>query len=244
MTNQKDRVFSDPQSGGEAFRFGPRVAACFDDMAERSIPLYRELQIAAVTLAQRAAQPETAIYDIGCSTGTTLVPLALATPFESTAIVGTDSSEHMLKRCREKLEMAGVAGRVRLLHSELEKTPLESASAVLMNYTLQFSKPESRAETIKRVHDALVPGGVLILAEKLRFDDPRTAELMENLYYDFKRRNGYSETEIEQKRKALEGVLVPFTREENIALLTGAGFQRIVPILQAYPFAAFAAFRS
>ncbi|MCB0346233.1 MAG: methyltransferase domain-containing protein [Bdellovibrionales bacterium] len=244
MTTREDKVFSDEESGSETFRFGPKVAACFDNMVERSIPLYWELQRAAVTLALRHAQPDTAIYDVGCSTGTTLVSLALGCPFKSTRIVGTDYSPDMLERCRAKLEMSGCSDRVELTNSAVEETTFERASVVMMNYTLQFSNPDSRSATVRRVFDALVPGGIFILAEKLKFEDKNTAALMETLYYDFKRRNGYSETEIEQKKRALDGFLVPFTRKQNEELLFGAGFTQVTQILQGYPFSVFLAQKS
>ncbi len=244
MTHRQDKVFSDADSGSSTFSFGPKVAACFDDMVERSIPLYWELQQTAVTLALRHAQPDTAMYDVGCSTGTTLVSLALGCPHNSTRIVGTDYSSDMLERCRQKLKMAGCGQRVELVNTSLEETNFERASVVMMNYTLQFSKPESRQDTVQRVFDSLVPGGIFILAEKLRFDDEKTARLMETLYYDFKRRNGYSETEIEQKKKALEGFLVPFSYDENINLLRSAGFKITTQIMQAYPFTVFLAERT
>ena len=43
-------------------------------------------------------------------------------------------------------------------------------------------------------------------------------------YYNYKRRNNYSELEISQKREALENVLVPYKLSENISLLRDKGF--------------------
>ena len=42
-----------------------------------------------------------------------------------------------------------------------------------------------------------------------------------NHYYEMKRRNGYSEIEIAQKREALENVLVPYRLEENTSCCCG-----------------------
>jgi len=41
-----------------------------------------------------------------------------------------------------------------------------------------------------------------------------------------KRRNGYSEMEIVQKREALENVLIPYRLEENKQLLRDTGFTK------------------
>ena len=42
-----------------------------------------------------------------------------------------------------------------------------------------------------------------------------------------KRRNGYSELEISQKREALENVLVPYRMSENRELLMRTGFREV-----------------
>ena len=46
------------------------------------------------------------------------------------------------------------------------------------------------------------------LSEKLAFPDQHQT-ILDTLYYDYKRANGYSELEISQKRTALENVLIP-----------------------------------
>jgi tRNA (cmo5U34)-methyltransferase len=45
------------------------------------------------------------------------------------------------------------------------------------------------------------------------------------LYYDFKKRSGYNELEITQKREALENVLIPYHYDENKKLLLDNGFK-------------------
>jgi tRNA (cmo5U34)-methyltransferase len=48
-----------------------------------------------------------------------------------------------------------------------------------------------------------------------------------DLYYGMKGRNGYTEEEINSKRIALEGVLVPVTASWNEQLLRDAGFSQV-----------------
>ena len=48
--------------------------------------------------------------------------------------------------------------------------------------------------------------GVLVLSEKIAFTDPQIDQHMIELHQDFKRSNGYTELEINQKRSALENV--------------------------------------
>jgi tRNA (cmo5U34)-methyltransferase len=58
-----------------------------------------------------------------------------------------------------------------------------------------------------------------------------------------KRRNGYSELEISQKREALENVLIPYRMEENRELLLEGGFRSVEEFFRWYNFVAFAAIK-
>ena len=55
-------------------------------------------------------------------------------------------------------------------------------------------------------------------------------------YYDQKRRNGYSEMEIVQKREALENVLIPYKLLENRELLLRTGFRYVDVFFKWYNF--------
>ena len=64
-----------------------------------------------------------------------------------------------------------------------------------------------------------------ILVEKVLGEDSLFNRLFIKYYYDLKRRNGYSDLEIAQKREALENVLVPYKLLENREMLIRAGFR-------------------
>jgi len=80
-----------------------------------------------------------------------------------------------------------------------------------MNFTLQFIPLEQREALLRRIAAAMQPGGILVLSEKIRFDDEHLQQLNTELHHAFKRANGYSDLEIAQKRTALETVLLPET---------------------------------
>ena len=65
------------------------------------------------------------------------------------------------------------------------------------------------------------------MIEKVTSEDTIFNRLFINHYYDYKRTAGYTETEITQKREALENVLIPYRMEENFDLLRGVGFRNI-----------------
>ena len=62
-----------------------------------------------------------------------------------------------------------------------------------------------------------------------------------DLYYGFKRRNGYSDLEIAEKRERLENVLVPYRIEDNLQLLTRNGFPVNDVVFRWYNWAGFLA---
>ncbi len=230
-----DRVFAEekPQS---AFKFGAETVRVFDDMVSRSVPYYEEMQRMTAELAGDFAQPDTRLYDLGCSTATTLAMLHY-TVDPSVQFVGVDNSPEMLQKAREKLDGLGIDRPVGLQLSDIEKMPpLHDASVVVMNLTLQFVRPLHRERLVKQIYDGMLDRGAFILIEKLTVSDGDLNRLFINHYYDLKRRNGYSELEISQKREALENVLIPYRLEENVELLKGAGFRSVEMFFRWYNF--------
>jgi tRNA (cmo5U34)-methyltransferase len=137
---QRDRVFQEPQAVAD-FTFGEKVASVFDDMLDRSVPFYQEIQRMITDFAADFAVDNTAIYDLGCSTGTTLLNLDAVVP-PGVQFVGVDSSEQMLKRCREKFEASSLHRSYDLVQADLNQgVPIRNASMVLMVLTLQFVRP-------------------------------------------------------------------------------------------------------
>jgi tRNA (cmo5U34)-methyltransferase len=53
-----------------------------------------------------------------------------------------------------------------------------------------------------------------------------------DVYYQMKRKNGYTDEQIEAKRISLQNVLVPLRASENIRLLKEAGFSVVEPFWQ------------
>jgi tRNA (cmo5U34)-methyltransferase len=242
----RDDLFARTARREGDFVFDESVAAVFDDMLERSVPFYAEQQAMIGELARRHWQPGTLVVDLGCSTGTTLV--SICTGLSDARAVGIDNSEPMLERARTAMAHARLEDRIDLVEADLQDgisdLDLAPASIVTICWTLQFLTPSRREALLQDVYDLLVPGGALVLAEKVVPPDAEAADLYTDLYYEFKRRNGYSQTEIARKREALEGVLVPVTIDRNLELLRSAGFESATTFFQWYPFAAFLAVKS
>jgi len=194
-----------------------------------------------VDLALHFAQKDSAIYDLGCSTGTLLRHLVKAIPkTKMIRFIGLDNSGPMLKKARGKLR--GHLERCELVEEDLESDfNLSDASIVIMNYTLQFIPPKRRTDMLKKIYKGLRPGGGLILIEKVRGESDGLNDLFIEQYHNYKRGQGYSKLEISKKREALENVLVPLKPGKNRDMLTGVGFRQVDVFFKWFNFAGFLA---
>lgn len=223
---KKDRLFARLTKKSKAFNFGKDTAEVFDDMLMRSVPFYAETQRMIVEIAKSFAQPKSNIYDLGCSTGVTLSGLTRSIQDETVRIIGIDNSQAMLSKARINLRKKGYLNRCVLQKGDLnENIKFNNASVVIMNLTLQFVRPLHRDSLITDIYRGLRKNGCLILIEKVLGENLIFNQAFINLYYDFKRRHGYSELEIAQKREALENVLIPYRIRENLLLLNRNGFK-------------------
>ena len=221
---KKDEVFREVETVAD-FTFGEKVASVFDDMLDRSVPFYQEIQRMIAEMATDFAVEGTNIYDLGCSTGNTLLNLDPLVG-KGVKFIGVDYSEEMLKRCRQKLADHGFRHEHELICADLNQgVCVQNASMVLMVLTLQFVRPLYRDTLIKAILQGLNENGCLILVEKVLGEDSVFNRLFIKYYYDMKKRHGYSEMEISKKREALENVLVPYKLMENREMLLRAGFR-------------------
>lgn len=233
----KDEVFKGDIEKASDFKFGANVAKVFDDMVNRSVPYYEEIQRMMAELAADHAREETFVYDLGCSTGTTMIGMdTMVTP--NIKFIGVDDSQEMLDKCKSKLMELGFSRPYELRCTDLgQGIKIENASVVVLCLTLQFVRPINRDRLLQDIYNGLNPGGVLILVEKILAEESNFNRDFINYYYNYKRRNNYSEMEISQKREALENVLVPYKLSENITLLRDKGFAHCEVFFKWYNFA-------
>ena len=242
MPMTKDNLYQDPQAPPD-FTFNARVAEVFDDMLQRSVPCYHQVIDMAATLLTRFVPPGGTVYDLGCSTGTTLLELSRRLAVKELAWIGIDSSAAMIEKATLKAEMLAKENTIRFIHDDIATAGLEPCGACILNYTLQFLRPIARKSFLARLHAALRPGGILIISEKIISHDLLLNRAFIDFYHDFKRSQGYTETEIARKRQALENILIPFSIKENMELLEKAGFSRVESFFQWFNFASFVAIR-
>ena len=233
---RKDKLFRKRQPLIKDFTFGKQTSVVFDDMLERSVPFYDEMQRMMSEIAADFAVEGTNLYDLGCSTGNTFLTLYPLVPKE-VRFIGVDSSPEMLNRARQKLRQHGVTREYELVCADLNQgIQVTNASMVVMNLTLQFIRPLYRHQLMSSIASGMHPQSCLVLIEKVLSKNSMRNRLFIKYYYAFKERQGYSRIEIAQKREALENVLIPFRIEENIELLLSSGFSECDVFFKWYNF--------
>lgn len=223
----RDAIYAKPQSQIADFTFDERVADVFPDMINRSVPGYASMIHGIGRLTYRFAQPGTTLYDLGCSLGAATLAMKQNNTAENCVIIGLDSSKAMVERCQNHVNAFRGDTRVEIRLADIVSAQYEQASVIVLNFTLQFIPPEQREGLLKRLYDALLPGGILILSEKVREPDEFNHDLLIDLHHEFKRDNGYSELEISQKRAAIENVMRLNSLDEHIERLHDIGFQHV-----------------
>lgn len=238
-----DAIYSKPLDSIADFSFDHTVAQVFPDMIQRSVPGYSTIIAMTGVLAERYAQAGSNCYDLGSSLGASTLAMRQQLSHRDCKIIAVDNSSAMLQRCREILAQDSSATPVELVEGDILDTAIENASVVVLNFTLQFIDPAARASLMSIIYNGMRPGGILVLSEKILFQDQHLQALNTDLHHSFKRANGYSELEISQKRSSLENVLLAETLDTHQRRLQRAGFSSIDVWFQCFNFASLVAIK-
>ena len=265
-----DKLFAAPLSRVADFVFDHDVAKVFPDMIKRSVPGYPTIVESIGLIAGQYAQPGSLIYDLGCSLGGASLAMNQQISHTDYTLHAVDNSEAMIRRFRKALEDEAEASgafsdaasktavpgasehpagqrearsRINLQCCDIEDVEMENASVVVLNFTLQFIHPQKRDALMAKICQSLLPGGILVLSEKIRFPEMVLNELFIDMYHQFKQTQGYSELEVSQKRAALENVLIPESIDSHKQRLARAGFRSCDVWFQCFNFASLVAFR-
>jgi len=240
---EKDRVFAKKKDRIEPFAFNREVAAVFDDMLTRSVPLYGESTRRQAQMAVDFFQDKTRIYDLGCSHGNLGILILDEFKRRPFSMIGVDSSCPMIEKYQARLKQRDNSHQISLVCGLLEDMAIQNASVVLINLTLQFLDLGKRDRLIKNIYQGLLPGGVLLITEKIFHPSSSINDLELSFYRRFKRENGYSDLEISQKRDALEKVLIPEALGVHQQRLVDAGFSVFDTWLKWFNFASMIAIK-
>ncbi|MFC1778922.1 carboxy-S-adenosyl-L-methionine synthase CmoA [Thermodesulfobacteriota bacterium] len=244
MVKKQDEIYASPLNEIIDFDFDEKVAEVFPDMIQRSVPGYGTMISTIGILAAKYAQPSSRCYDLGCSLGAVSLSMRQRINQPDCKIIAVDNSEAMVERGMELLASDSSSRvPVEMVCADIQDIAIENASVVVLNFTLQFIPLDHRLALITRIYQGLKPGGVLILSEKMAFDDQLKQDFHTEAHHDFKRANGYSDLEISQKRTALERVMIPESLTCHKQRLQDAGFSMSEVWFQCFNFASMIAIK-
>jgi tRNA (cmo5U34)-methyltransferase len=241
--HQRDAIYATALDNIGDFRFDEQVVKVFPDMIKRSVPGYSTIIAMTGVMAQRYAQPHSRCYDLGCSLLASTLSMRQQLQNSQCTIIAVDNSPAMLERAEHILALDSATTAVELQLGNIQDIDIVDASVVVLNFTLQFVPLAQRQALLAKIYEGMRPGGILILSEKIRFDDQHLQDLNTDLHHSFKRANGYSELEVSQKRSSLENVLLPETIATHQQRLQQIGFSSVDVWFQCFNFASLVAIK-
>jgi tRNA (cmo5U34)-methyltransferase len=236
----RDTIFNRPLSSVKAFEFDQEVVQVFDDMIHRSVPGYSLLLRLIALHADVFVQDRSNIYDLGCSTGIVTRVIDQQTQGLGCNIIAIDNSRSMIERCRQMEQ----SGRIDWRCEDIEDVEIGQASLVILNLTLQFVEKSRRKSLLEKIYQGLLPGGALVLTEKVEAEESDLQTTITGLYQGFKKIQGYSDLEISNKRSALEQVLQPDLKSLHLQRLNDSGFDPVLEIFHCFNFVSFLAVKN
>jgi tRNA (cmo5U34)-methyltransferase len=240
MSRNKDQLYAESLSAIVDFEFDESVSHVFADMINRSVPGYATIINMIGMIAAQHAQPNSHIYDLGCSLGACSLAIAQQIQCQNVRIYAVDNSQPMLNKLSEHLSDNL---NIQVVLDDISAVEMTNSSVIVLNFTLQFIAAEQREKLLQKIYSALKPGGLLILSEKLVETDEPIEQCLSALHHQFKRNNGYSDLEIAQKRIALEKTLIPETLDTHLRRLKKIGFQQANQWFQCFNFASIMAIK-
>ena len=233
---KKDNIFSDPINKIVDFKFDEKVANVFEDMLHRSIPGYSTIISLIGMLTKVYSKPTSNYYDLGSSLGAAALSMQQNISYPNCKVIAVDNSETMINRSQKIVGQVESQVPIEFICNNIENVEIQNASVVVLNFTLQFIDPNLRNSILLKIYNGLNKGGILILSEKVYFENSEINERQIKRYYDYKRLHGYSELEISQKRTALEKVLIPDSSELLTSRLKEVGFSNYDQWFQLFNF--------
>ena len=200
------------------WEFNEEVAQCFDEHVRQSVFMYDEFHKSIIKMSNWFIEDNTNILDVGTSTGELLMKL----PYNPTCrYIGIDTEEGMINKAQEKLE-----DKYELQVGNILNYNIVNCSLITMVLVLQFIKNKDKELALQNIYNSLNEGGAFIFVDKIKTPILDIHDMYNDLYYDFKRENGLTDTEIIDKNVSLRGVQKCLTVEENLQLMWNVGFRK------------------
>lgn len=240
---EKDSLYAQPLGTIANFSFDDAVVRVFPDMIQRSVPGYSTIIAMTGVIAERYAQANSLCYDLGCSLGASTLSMRQQLDNKQCKIIAVDNSNAMITRCKTIVDQDNHTSPIEFIQDDIQNIIVNNASVVVLNFTLQFISPGQRLSLLTNIYNGMRDGGVLLLSEKIHFDDPHLQSLNTDLHHSFKSANGYSDMEISQKRSSLENVLITDSIALHQRRFKDIGFSSVDVWFQCFNFASLVAIK-
>lgn len=198
--------------------------ANFDEHIERSIPNYDLLAEAIISIAPYFLYDNTAVVDLGCSTGNIMERI------NHTGIkYGYDISRNLLPINHDNCVYA-----LEDIADDNFQMP-EQSSLVLSIFTMQFLPRSKRPQLMRKIYNSLIEGGAFIWAEKVHAESSFWEHILNSSHYDFKHK-AFTSEEILDKERDLRGMMRLQTSDQNMSMAWEAGFENSTLLWKFYNF--------
>ena len=124
-------------------------------------------QLAAIVASLPVETSPERIVDLGAGTGAGT--FALLDHFPGAQVAAVDASPEHLHRLRDKAHAAGLADRVWTIQADLDTSWPDLGRPDLVWASASLHHMADPDRTLRQIHDALVPGGVLAVVELAGF---------------------------------------------------------------------------
>lgn len=210
----------------------------FDNHIEKSIKGYSVLWKNIVDASQYFVESNTNIYDLGASTGKLIHAIydKNKTNAVNASYFGIDCEQDFTDNYVKKSPF------VSLVHGDITKYNYDNASFVTSIFTLQFIPREYRLSVLKNIYQGMNEGAGLIIAEKTISEDAKIENIMNSLYYQFKRES-FTAEEILDKEQKLRYLMKPMHDRELSEMLYEAGFEVQQKFWQSFNFVGYIAIK-
>tara|TARA_B100000401_G_scaffold437743_1_gene384087 strand:- start:881 stop:1606 length:726 start_codon:yes stop_codon:yes gene_type:complete len=198
----------------------------FEKHVNKSVPGYSHGHKIITLLSDYFISQGSIIYDIGCSTGNLISQLSLYHhKREDLQFIGIEPANNFSELFIENTKNKSSEHKFEFVNCNVQDYEFEKFDMAVAYYSIQFIHPKYRQELISRIYDNLNWGGAFFFFEKVRGTDSRFHDMLNSLYFEYKKEMGYTNDEIINKMMSLKGVLEPYTSNENNNFLKRAGFK-------------------
>ncbi len=227
---------NEPGFEDEKFSFTAR-ARKFDQHIDQSIRGYSFLRRDVVAMSRYFVENDTNVIDIGCSQGTLLRNIRKKNIQAPDAVYyGIDINEAFQKHWNNEYNLFYET------HDISSWDGFKNISLVTSLFTFQFMPERHRLNLLQKIYDNLVEGGALIFSEKVFSNNSKVQNMMEFLYYDYKREK-FSEKQILDKEFELRHLAKLSKEEDIIRSLENIGYAPVQCFWRNYNFVGFFAIK-